>query len=454
MNTSQQRNQQELDLKLEPDTRRDFSSEAFIASSLSKSPAGQIRLLESILERKNMQEALKRVLKNKGAPGVDGMTCRQLSAYLNRHWPKIHAAILDGTYVPLPARRKEIPKPDGGVRLLGIPSVLDRLIQQAIAQVLTLIYDYTFSDGSHGFRPGRSQRSALTQVRAHVADGYRVVVDIDLSKFFDRVHHDRLLSRLAMRIEDKRVLRLIRRYLEAGVMVDGLVSATDEGTPQGGPLSPLLSNIVLDELDQELERRQLRFVRYADDCVIYVKSMTAGRRVMASVSRFIAKKLRLEVNHEKSDVGRPWLRKYLGMCTLVTKQAPKLRIHWKSIQRFRERVRELTCRTRGRSIQYVINELMAYINGWWNYYSITESFNRLKPLAHWVRRRIRAVFWKQWKNRRTRVGELKKRGVTHEAALRAGCARKGPWRMSATKWVHFALPDAYLKSLGLRFPWI
>mgnify|MGYP006292218413 CR=1 FL=1 len=453
MDALQQLKQPELNLETAPQVRTDFSSEAFIAKRLAESPTGQVRLLESILERTNMRTALRRVLSNDGAPGVDGMTCRQLCGYLKRCWPTIRQALLDGTYTPQPVKRCEIPKPDGGVRLLGIPAALDRLIQQAVAQVLTHLWDHTFSDSSHGFRPGRSQRGALTQCRAHVQAGYRVAVDLDLSKFFDRVNHDRLMSRLAARIADKRVLRLIRRYLTSGVMIGGLVEATDEGTPQGGPLSPLLSNIVLDELDRELENRNLHFVRYADDCVIYVKSIRAGERVMASVTRFIEKRLRLKVNRDKSAVGRPWDRKYLGMCTTNSRTAPKLRIHWKSIQRFKQRVRELTCRTRGRSVPYVIGELMTYINGWWNYYGITESFNRLKPLAHWVRRRLRALIWYQWKNYRTRVRELKKRGVRHREALLAGCARKGAWRMSKTYWVNIALPDDDFTSLGLVFPW-
>lgn len=453
MNTLQQLNQPKLNLECPPYVRRDFSSEVFIASRLAESPTGQVRLLESILERKNMRRALKRVLKNDGAPGVDGMTCGKLSAYLIRHWVKIREALLDGTYMPLPVKRCEIPKPDGGVRLLGIPAVLDRLIQQAVAQVLSQIWDYTFSDSSHGFRPGHSQRDALRQCLAHVKAGYRVSVDIDLSKFFDRVNHDRLMSRLATRIKDKRVLRLIRQYLTSGVMIGGLMEATEEGTPQGGPLSPLLSNIVLDELDKELEKRDLHFVRYADDCVIYVKSTRAGERVMTSVSRFIEKKLRLQVNREKSAVGRPWERKYLGMCPTNSKANPKLRIHWKSIQRFKERIRELTARSCGRSVEHVIRELMTYINGWWNYYGITESRNRLVPLAHWVRRRLRALIWIHWKNYRTRVKELKKRGVGHRSALLTGCARKGAWRMSRIKWVSIALPDAYFVSLGLVFPW-
>ena len=454
MNSLQQRKQLELNLEFSgTSVHRDYSSEEFIASYLSESPTGQIRLMESILERNNMRRAIRRVIQNKGAPGVDGMTVRKIKRYLKRHWTKIKEALLDGTYGPMPVRQKEIPKP-GGVRLLGIPTVLDRVIQQAVAQVLTQIWDHTFSEWSFGFRPSRSQHDAIRQYREYVQSGLRYVVDIDVSKFFDRVNHDRLMARLATRIKDKRVLKLIRSFLTSGVMIGGLEQPTKEGTPQGGPLSPLLSNIVLDELDKELEKRGLCFVRYADDCVIFVGSKRAGSRVMGSISRFIEKKLRLKVNREKSAVGRPWERKYLGFCVTNSRTNPKIRIHWKTIKRFKERVREITARRRGRSLSQVIGELMGFMNGWWNYFGITESFNRLRPLAHWIRRRLRALIWKHWKNRRTRVRELLKRGISRGYALTTGCARKGPWRMSKVKWVHIALPDAYFTSLRLLFPWI
>jgi RNA-directed DNA polymerase len=408
--------------------------------------------MEAICERKNMKSAIKRVIKNKGAPGVDGMTVRKIKRYLKRHWTKIEKALLDGTYTPMPVRRKEIPKP-GGVRLLGIPTVLDRVIQQAVAQIFNRIWDHTFSEFSFGFRPKRSQHDAIRKYREYVKSGLRYVVDIDLSKFFDRVNHDRLLARLATRVKDKRVLKLIRSFLNSGVMIGGLEQPTKEGTPQGGPLSPILSNIVLDELDKELEKRGLCFVRYADDCVIFVRSKRAGDRVMQSVSRFIEKKLRLKVNREKSAVGRPWERKYLGFCLTNSRKNPKIRIHWKTIKRFKQRVREITARRRGRSLSQVINELKQFMSGWWNYYGLTESFNRLRPLPHWIRRRLRALVWKHWKNRKTRVRELLKRGVSRIYALTTGCARKGPWRMSKVKWVNIALPDKHFESLGLSFPW-
>ena len=453
MRPLQQMKQQELNWEIPEAKPRDYRSEEFIASYLSESPTGQVRLMESILERNNVKRAIKRVIKNKGAPGVDGMTVHKIKKYFRRHRDKIEKDLLTGTYAPMPVRRKEIPKP-GGVRLLGIPTVLDRVIQQATAQVLTLIWDHTFSDSSFGFRPERSQHDAIRRYRDYVEAGNRYVVDIDLSKFFDRVNHDRLMSRLSTRIKDKRVLKLIRSFLTSGVMVGGLEEPTEEGTPQGGPLSPILSNVVLDELDKELEKRGLCFIRYADDCVIFVKSRRAGDRVMRSVSRFIEKKLRLKVNREKSAVGRPWDRKYLGFCMTNSRTNPKIRIHWKTIKRFKERVREITARRRGRSIPQVVAELNQFLQGWWNYYGITESFNRLRPLVHWIRRRLRAVIWKHWKNRRTRVGELLKRGVSRTYAVTTGCARKGPWRMSKVKWVNIALPDPYFKSLGLVFPWV
>jgi RNA-directed DNA polymerase len=437
-----------------PRAKTDTSSEDFIASRLSESPTGQIRLIESICERSNMRRAIRRVIKNKGAPGVDGMTVKEINKYYKQHRDKIEKALLEGTYMPMPVRQKEIPKPDGGVRLLGIPVVLDRVIQQATAQVLTLIWDHTFSEDSFGFRPERSQHDAMQQYREYVKAGGKYVVDIDLSKFFDRVNHDRLMARLATRIKDKRVLKLIRGFLTSGIMVGGMVKPTEEGTPQGGPLSPLLSNIVLDELDKELEKRGLRFVRYADDCVIFVKSRPAANRVMSSISQFIVKKLRLKVNREKSNITLPWKSKYLGFCVTNSSSNPKIRIHWKSIKRFKNRAREITSRRRGRSMRQVISELNEYMRGWWNYFGLTESYNRLKPLDHWVRRRLRAVTWKHWKNRRTRVSELLKRGVSKTFAVTTGCARKGPWRMSKVKWVQMALPDACFPKLGLVFPWI
>lgn len=454
MSALQQSNQQELNLHFVSGGNPDRSSEAFIASHLSKSPTGQVRLMESILERENMNRAYKQVVSNKGAAGVDGMTVGQLRSYLDHHWIKIEASLLAGLYEPLPARRKEIEKPDGGVRLLGIPTVLDRLIQQAIAQVLEKVWDHTFSESSYGFRPKRSQRKAIGQCRQHVKDGLRFCVDIDLSKFFDRVNHDRLMSRLALKVADKRVLKLIRKYLECGVIVDGLEEATEAGTPQGGPLSPLLSNIVLDELDQELEKRALKFVRYADDCVVYVGSKRAGERVKRSITKFITKRLRLKVNEAKSSVGRPWKSKYLGFSLTSSRAQPRIKLHWKTLDRLKDRIRDLTRRKRGRSLQAIITELNAYLRGWWGYFSAMETPFQLKLLSGWIRRRLRSYIWKQWKNRRTRAGNLMKLGISKETAVKTGCARKGAWRMSQVKWVMIALPNDYFTSRGLVIPWI
>lgn len=426
--------------------------EMFIASQVTESPTDGSRLMEVILGRGNMFSALKRVRENKGAPGVDGMTVNQLPGYLRRHWLKIREDLLNGEYKPLSVRRKEIDKPDGGVRVLGIPTVLDRLVQQAMAQVLQQIWDPTFSEFSYGFRPERSQHDAVLRAKTYLLSGYRHIVDIDLSKFFDRVNHDRLMSRLATRVQDKSVLKLIRAYLTAGVMADGLVSPSLEGTPQGGPLSPLLSNIVLDELDKELESRGLNFVRYADDAVIYVKSRKSAERVMKNTTTFITKRLRLKVNEEKSAVSRPWLRKYLGFTFISMCGQTKIRIHKKSIERFKDRVRELTDRNCGKSMVQIIKQLNQYLKGWWNYYRLAEARYIFKELNNWIIRRLRCIKWKQWKNPRTKVRELRKRGIFHKYAVSCGNTRKMHWRMSKVKWVVFALPKNYFLSLGLFLP--
>ncbi|NOY75449.1 MAG: group II intron reverse transcriptase/maturase, partial [Kiritimatiellaeota bacterium] len=400
-----------------------------------------------------MRVALQRVKSNKGAPGIDKMTVKQLPVYLKRHWIKIRQAILDGAYDPLPVRRKEIPKPDGGVRLLGIPTVLDRLVQQAVAQVLQKIWDHTFSESSFGFRPGRSQHDAIKRAHEYVKAEYRTVVDMDLSKFFDRVNHDRLMSGLATRIKDKRVLKLIRKFLTAGIMTDGLVSSSEEGTPRGGPLSPLLSNIVLDELDKELERRNLKFVRYADDFMVYLKSRRAGERVMNSVSKFITNKLRLKVNEEKSAISHPWWRCYLGFSFTSSRANPQIRIHSKSIKKFKERIKELTPKNSGGSINRVIRELNSFTRGWWNYYRQATTRSMFRSLNGWMFRRLRAMLWKQWKNPRTRVRNLKKLGISHSHAMTCVNSRKGCWRMSRVKWLIIALPNNYfIQKHGLFLP--
>lgn len=432
----------------------DGSSEPFVASSIAESPTGEIQLLEMIVERENLRRAFRQVRRNQGAPGVDGMTVGQLGRYLRKHWPKIKAAILQGRYKPLPVRRKEIEKPEGGVRWLGIPAVVDRFIQAAVAQVLSAMWEPIFSESSFGFRPNRSQHDAVHRALEYVRAGHRNVVDIDLSKFFDRVCHDRLLSRLATRVKDPRVLKLIRAFLESGVMVDGLTEATEQGVPQGGPLSPVLSNVVLDELDKELERRGLCFVRFADDIVIYVKSRRAGERVLQSVTRFITHRMRLKVNADKSGVHHPWTSKFLGFTFTNSVERPQIRLHWKTVQRMKERVRELTGRSSGRSVKRVVTDLSAFLRGWWNYFGVIQSRNRLARLEVWIHRRLRTLIWKQWKRARTRIRELMARGIPKAFAVPVGASRKGPWRMSQVKWVVFAVPGRYFESLGLIIPWI
>jgi group II intron reverse transcriptase/maturase len=426
--------------------------EMFVASRLAERLGGNEQLLERIVERRNVLRAMNQVTANKGAPGVDGMKTNHLKRYLKRHWPKIKQDLLNGTYRPLPVRSKQIDKPDGGVRLLGIPTVLDRLIQHAIAQVLEQVWDPTFSENSYGFRPGRCAHDAVLKAKGYLLDGYTHVVDMDLSKFFDRVNHDRLMSRLAIRIRDKRVLKLIRRYLTAGTMAGGLVSPGTEGTPQGGPLSPLLSNIVLDELDKELENRGHKFVRYADDFRIYCKSQKAAERVDKSITKFITVKLKLKVNKEKSAVSRPWLRKFLGFTFISMCGQTKIRIHKKTISRFKDRVRELTNRNQGKSLSQIIKDLNQYLVGWWNYYRLTEARYLFKSLKAWIIRRLRCVVWKQWKNPRTRVRNLEKLGIAHKDAMLCGNARKKYWRMSKVKWVAIALTPRYFFEQGLFLP--
>ena len=426
--------------------------EMFVAAQTAERLGANVRLMEMILERRNMFRAFKQIIANKGAPGIDKITVNQIGGYLKRHWSKIKADLLNGTYNPLPVRRKEIDKPDGGVRLLGIPTVLDRIIQQAIAQIVEQIWDPTFSAFSYGFRPRRSAHDAVRQSKQHLLDGFTYVVDMDLSKFFDRVNHDRLMSRLASKIADKRVLKLIRRYLNAGTMINGVITYADEGTPQGGPISPLLSNIVLDELDKELEARGHKFVRYADDFRIYCKSLKAAERVKSSITRFLTARLRLKVNEGKSAVSRPWLRKFLGFTFFHMYGQSKIRIHAKTIERFKQRVRELTNRNCGKSLDQIVKELNMYLRGWWNYFRLTEARHILKSLKTWIIRRLRCLVWKQWKNPRTKVRNLEKLGIDHVNAMICGNARKKHWRMSKVKWVAIAMPERYFIDKGLFLP--
>src|SRR3979409_419546 len=357
-------------------------TESLAAKHRTESPAISERMMEEVCERENCKQALARVKANKGSPGVDGMTVHKLAGHLRQHWPAIRKQLFSGTYKPQPVRRVEIPKPDGGVRKLGIPTVLDRFIQQAVMQVLQRSWDGTFSEHSYGFRPKRSAHQAVEKAQQYQAAGYRWVVDLDLEKFFDRVNHDRLLARIAERVSDKRLLKLIRAFLRAGVMENGLVSPAEEGTPQGGPLSPVLSNIVLNELDQELERRGHRFTRYADDCNIYVRSRRAGERVMSSVTRLLTTKLKLRVNSAKSAVARPWERKFLGFSFTNHKQ-PKRRLAPKAVARFKERVGELTRRTRGISLAQMVHELAEYLRGWIGYFGRCETPSVLEELGQW-----------------------------------------------------------------------
>jgi RNA-directed DNA polymerase len=414
----------------------------------TEDPAENQRVMEEVCEGENRREALKRVRANQGSPGIDGMTVDELPEYLEQHWPAVREQLLSGTYEPKPVKRVEIPKPDGGVRKLGIPTVLDRFVQQAVQQVLQKQWDPTFSEHSYGFRPGRSTQQAVAQAQRYIAEGHGWCVDFDLEKFFDRVNHDKLMGAIAKRVEDKRLLKLIRAFLNAGVMEDGLVSPSVEGTPQGGPLSPLLSNLVLDELDRELERRGHRFVRYADDSNIYVRSERAGQRVMESVKRFITEKLKLKVNESKSAVAKPQERKFLGFSFTSGKEL-KRKIAPKAIDRFKERVREITHKSRGRSMEKVMEELAPYLRGWRGYFGFCETPAVLRHLDSWIRRRVRCAFWRQWKTGRKRFAELVRRGVSRQSAAKAAGSRGGPWRVSQSPALNQALSNAYLASLGL-----
>jgi len=423
-------------------------TESLAAKRRTESPAISERMMEEVCERENCKQALARVKGNKGSPGVDGMTVHKLAGHLRQHWPAIREQLLSGTYKPQPVKRVEIPKPDGGVRKLGIPTVRDRFIQQAVMQVLQRRWDRTFSEHSYGFRPKRSAHQAVQAAQQYIAEGYRWVVDLDLEKFFDRVNHDKLMAKIAERISDQEMRKLIRTFLRAGVMEDGLVSPTGEGTPQGGPLSPLLSNIVLDELDQELERRGLRFARYADDSNIYVRSRRAGERVMASITAFITCKLKLRVNQQKSAVARPWQRKFLGFSFTLHRE-PQRRIAPKAILRFKERIRELTRRTRGVSVEKVAEELGRYLHGWQGYFGICQTPSVLADLDSWTRRRLRAFLWKPWKRGSVRFAELVQRGVGKELAAQTAGSAHGPWRLAESPGLHIALSNAYFASLGI-----
>jgi len=430
--------------------------ETTMVISKTENPAGEDidigiksdRLMEEIVDERNMRKALKQVIHNKGVPGIDGMAVSELGMYLESHWEQIKQELLQGTYNPKPVKRVYIPKPGKTEkRALGIPTVLDRLIQQLLLQILQKYIDPTFSDSSFGFRPNRSAHKAISKAKEHIESGYNWVVDIDLEKFFDRVSHDKLMGLLAKRISDKRVLRLIRAFLNSGVMEEGLVSPTIEGTPQGGPLSPLLSNVILDLLDKELEKRGHKFVRYADDCNIYVRSERAGKRVLASIAKYILKKLKLKINQEKTAVDKVNRRKFLGFSFTSGKET-KIRIASESIQRLNTKVRKITRRRCGKNIELIIKELSMYLRGWTTYFGYCETPSVLKRLDGWIRRRLRSLIWTQWKTIKRRRKELKKLGLTNEE-LGIASSGKGSWRISKTKQVQIAMQNSYFDKLGL-----
>lgn len=418
------------------------------ATTRSWTKAESSGLMEVVCERGNLWLAYERVVKNKGAAGVDGMGVAEFKDHLKRHWPTIKAKLLAGEYTPSPVRRVDIPKPQGGVRTLGIPTLTDRLIQQALHQVLSPIFEPTFSAASYGFRPGRSAHQAVQAAQRYVAEGRRIVVDLDLEKFFDRVNHDLLMGRLAQKIGDRRVLQLIRRYLEAGMMTAGITSPRTQGTPQGGPLSPLLSNILLTELDRELERRGHAFCRYADDCNIYVRSRQAGERILASLTRFLAERLKLKVNAAKSAVAPPWQRTFLGY-SLSWHQAPRRRIAPSSRQRLERRVRAVLKGARGWSLAHTIQALNPVLRGWAAYFKLTETQRMLEELDGWIRHKLRCILWRQWKRPYTRARNLMKAGLGEERAFRSAFNQRGPWWNSGASHMNHALPKSYFDRLGL-----
>lgn len=425
-------------------------ADSLVAKQKFQSPMFGHNLMEEVCERSNLQLALKRVKQNCGAPGVDGMTVDELAQHLRENWPAIKKQLWEGSYQPHPVRRVRIPKPTGkDQRCLGIPCAVDRFIQQAILQILQRKWDPTFSEHSYGFRPGRKAHQAVAEAQSYLKQGYEWVVDIDLEKCFDRVNHDKLMGALAKEIEDKRALKLIRAFLNAGVMENGLVSPSDEGVPQGGPLSPLLTNIVLNELDKELEARGHKFARYADDCNIYVRSERAGQRVMRGVSAFIARRLKLKVNESKSAVARPQQRKFLGFSFTAGKEPHRRKIAPQSLERFKHRVRQITNRNHSKGFEKRVDELSTYLRGWKGYFGYCETPNVLKDLDSWIRRRLRCVLWKQWKVFKRRRAELIKRGVREDLAHSTAWSSKGPWNICHTPGVRMALPNSFFDLIGL-----
>jgi RNA-directed DNA polymerase len=405
-------------------------------------------LMSQVVERGNMQRAYSQVMRNRGAPGIDGMRCEDLKGWLKANWPQVKKALLDGAYLPQAVRRVDIPKSQGGVRTLGVPTVVDRLLQQALHQAMQPLFEPTFSQGSYGFRPGRSAKQAVLKATDYIRSGKRWVVDMDLEKFFDRVNHDVLMARVARQVQDEHVLRLIRRFLEAGVMDGGVETARQQGTPQGGPLSPLLSNILLTDLDQELERRKLSFCRYADDCNVYVSSQRAGQRIMVGVRSFLAKRLKLTVNEAKSAVARPWERKFLGY-SVTGQRASKIRVAQQSIERLKGRIRELCRQGRGRSLPRIIETLNPVLRGWMNYFSLTQSRRPIEELDTWLRRRLRCIVWRQWKRPKTRESKLRAQGLDAQRAWKSSVNGRGPWWNAGAKHMIAALSPKYFTQLGL-----
>lgn len=424
-------------------------AEADVATrTRTKAEVATTSLMDAVVERGNLMLAYQRVVANRGAAGVDHLAVSELKDHLKRYWPTIRTRLLAGDYQPQPVRRVDIPKPQGGTRTLGIPTVVDRLIQQALHQVLQPIFEPTFAEGSYGFRPGRNAHQALRRAQQYVASGKRWVVDIDLEKFFDRVNHDLLMGKLATRIGDARVLKLIRRYLEAGMMADGLVQPRLEGTPQGGPLSPLLSNILLTALDRELERRGHAFCRYADDCNIYVGSQRAGVGLLQSLTGFLEQRLKLKVNQAKSAVARPWQRKFLGY-SLTWHQGPKLRIAKPSLQKLTEKVRALLRGAHGRQLATTIQTLNPVLRGWAAYFKLTDSKRALEERDGWIRHKLRGVLWRQWRRPYARARNLLQRGLTEDRAWRSACNQRGPWWNAGASHMHAAYPKSWFDHLGL-----
>ena len=419
-----------------------------IALTETEREDGAENLLERILDRNNLNQAYLKVKRNGGSAGIDGMTVEEMLPYLKEHREQLLEALRNERYKPKAVRRVEIPKPDGGKRMLGVPTVIDRMIQQAIVQVLQPIYEPLFSESSYGFRLKRSAQQAMKQALKYYNEGYTQVVDLDLAKYFDTVNHEILIGMLREQVKDERVIRLIRKYLKSGVMINGLISPTTEGTPQGGNLSPLLSNIYLTVFDRMLESRGHKFVRYADDCNIYVKSRRAAERVMANCTKFLEGKLKLKVNRKKSQVGSPLRLKFLGFSMYKIGKKAGIRPHGKSIKKFKDKIRELTSRKQARSVELILKRLKRYTTGWLGYYSIADMESHIKRLNEWIRRRIRQIYWKQWKKIKTKHDNLVKLGIDNENAWRWANSRKAYWRIADSHILHMSLTNEYLVSVG------